>query len=53
VATVQETVGDLPGVSAVTADATTKQVDITFDPSQVSVTDIADALDDVGYPIQQ
>jgi copper chaperone len=53
VATVQETVGDLPGVSAVTADAETKKVDVTFDPGRVTVAEITAALDDVGYPVQQ
>lgn len=53
VATVQEVVGGLAGVKSVKADAETKHVDVTFDPSQVSRADIAEALDDAGYPAQQ
>jgi copper ion binding protein len=53
VATVQEVVGSLAGVKTVAADATTKHVDVTFDPSQVSQAEIAAALDDAGYPAQQ
>ncbi len=52
VATVQGAVGSLPGVSAVTADATTKEVDVTFDPGRVSVAQIAAAMDEAGYPTQ-
>lgn len=53
VATVQEVVSDLAGVSTVTANADTKQVDVTFDPGQVSVAEIESAMDDAGYPVQK
>lgn len=52
VATVQEVVGDLVGVNAVTANADTKRVEVTFDPSRVSVTEIETAMDDAGYPVK-
>ena len=53
VATVQEVVSDLAGVSAVNANADTKRVEVTFDPSQVSVAEIESAMDDAGYPVQK
>lgn len=53
VATVQRAVGELAGVNAVTADADTKQVEVTFDPVRVSVPQIESAMDSAGYPIQK
>ena len=53
VATVQEAVGDLAGINTVTANADTKRVEVTFDPSLVSVAEIEAAMDDAGYPVQK
>ncbi len=53
VATVREAVGGLAGVERVEADATTKRVDVAFDPSRVSLAQIEAALDDAGYPVQK
>ena len=53
VATVQEAVGELAGVNTVTANADTKQVEVSFDPGRVSVTQIESAMDEAGYPIQK
>lgn len=53
VMTVEEAVGELSGVSSVTANESTKQVQVTYDPSRVSLTEIEAALDDAGYPIQK
>ena len=53
VATVQQAVGELAGVRTVTANADTQQVAITFDPGQVSVTQIESTLDEAGYPVQK
>ena len=53
VATVKAAVGGLEGVSRVEADATTKRVDVAFDPSRVSLAQIEAALDDAGYPVQK
>lgn len=53
VATVQQAVGALAGVQRVEASAETKQVAVEFDPSRVSVTRIAEVLDEAGYPVQQ
>jgi copper chaperone len=50
--TIENEIGALPGVQNVKANADTKQVDISFDPSQVTLTQIEDTLDEVGYPVQ-
>jgi len=50
VATVKEAVGALPGVASVEADLDSKRVAIDFDPGRVSLTQIAAALDEAGYP---
>ena len=52
VATVKEAVGSLPGVASVEADPDSKRVEIDFDPGQVSLTQIAAALDEAGYPVE-
>ncbi len=51
VATVQGAVGAIDGVQRVQANADTKQVDVVFDPSRVSLPQIEAALDGVGYPV--
>lgn len=53
VATVKEAVGNLDGVRQVDADAETKRVAVTFDPSRVSLARIEAALAEAGYPAQQ
>ena len=50
VATVQNAVGQVAGVQSVTADADTKDVNVTYDASQTDVSAITAALDDAGYP---
>ena len=50
VATVQNAVGTLPGVEAVKASETTKNIEIDFDPSKVTVEQISAVLDEEGYP---
>ncbi|CAA9556114.1 MAG: hypothetical protein AVDCRST_MAG73-3293 [uncultured Thermomicrobiales bacterium] len=52
VATVKEAVGGLSGVSAVDADADTKQVQVSYDPNRVSMDQIAATLSEAGYPVQ-
>jgi copper chaperone len=51
VATVERAVGALSGVAAVQASAETKQVSVSFDPIQVSRSQIETALDNAGYPV--
>lgn len=51
VATVEEAVSGLPGVASVEANESTKQVEIAFDPSRVSLDQIQARLDDAGYPV--
>ena len=52
VATVKEAIGGLAGGARVEAEATTKRVDVAFDPERVSVAQIEAALDEAGYPAQ-
>ncbi len=52
VATVQSAVGALSGVARVEANPDTKQVEVSFDPSRVSIDQIEAALDEAGYPVQ-
>ena len=52
VATVKEAVGVLPGVASVEADPVSKRIEIDFDPGHVSLTQIATALDEAGYPAE-
>jgi copper chaperone len=53
VMTVQNSVGQLEGVKSVSASAETKQINLEFDPSKVSLDKIAAVLDDEGYPVQR
>lgn len=50
VATVQDAVGKIEGVKAVSANADTKQVDVTFDDGQTDLGAITNALKEAGYP---
>lgn len=53
VMTVEEAVGELSGVGSVTANESTKQVQVTYDANRVSPTQIEAALDDAGYSVQK
>ena len=53
VATVEQAVGTIDGVQAVTADADSKDVNVTYDASQTDVAAIAAALAEAGYPAKQ
>lgn len=50
VATVQETVSALEGVSQVEASEETKKIEVSFDPQRVSLDQIRKALGEAGYP---
>ncbi len=51
VMTIEEEVGALPGVSRIAADVDSKRVDVTFDPSQITLDQIEKALAEAGYPV--
>lgn len=53
VATITKALGKLDGVQSVQADAATKQVRVEYTPGAVSVAQIAQTMDDAGYPVQQ
>jgi copper ion binding protein len=50
VATVENAVGKVNGVQTVSADETTRDINVTFDASQTDVSVIATALEEAGYP---
>ncbi|MDQ2682547.1 MAG: cation transporter [Chloroflexota bacterium] len=52
VLTVQSAVGALHGVQHVEASSETREVAVTFDPTQVSHEQIEATLSDAGYPVQ-
>ena len=53
VATVEEAVSGLAGVASVSANESSKQVEVSYDPNRVSVAQIEQRLDDAGYPVQK
>ncbi|MCA1666499.1 MAG: heavy-metal-associated domain-containing protein [Thermomicrobia bacterium] len=53
VATVKKTAGHFPGVQSVEADAETKIITLTYDPAQVDLKTVEDALAEEGYPVQK
>lgn len=53
VATVKKTAGQFPGVQSVDADADTKIITLTYDPAQVDLAKVEEALDEEGYPVQK
>ena len=53
VATVEDAVGRLAGVTSVKADESTKQVQVAFDANRVTVEQIEERLDAAGYPVSK
>lgn len=52
VAAIKRAVGKLPGVQSVEGDPTTKRVTVSYDPSAVSVDQIAAVMAEEGYPVE-
>ncbi len=48
---IKKAVGKLQGVSSVEGDPETKVVTVSYDPSQVNLTSIEDAMAEEGYPV--
>jgi copper chaperone len=48
---VEGAVGSLTGVSSVNVDIPTKTVHVTYDPQQITLAKIEEALDDTGYTV--
>ncbi len=48
---IEERVGDLAGVSEVTANYATDEGSVTYDPEAVSLAEIFDAVEDAGYGV--
>lgn len=53
VATVKKTARQFPGVQTVDADVDTKIITLTYDPAQVDLAKVEEALEEEGYPIQK
>lgn len=49
---VENAVGSIAGVSAVTADPETKKVTVDYDEQQVSLEEITGAMAEAGYPAE-
>jgi copper chaperone len=49
--TIERELSTVAGVQAVSVDVPSTQVRVTFDPQQVSETQIVARLDDEGYPV--
>jgi copper chaperone len=50
VATIEEALGSLQGVSSTTADLETKTVSVEIDPARASEQQVRETLDTAGYP---
>jgi len=53
VATVKKTVGQFPGVQSVDANADTKVITLSYDPSQLDLGKVEEALAEEGYPVRK
>jgi Cu+-exporting ATPase len=51
VVTIEETLGELPGISRVAADIGDKEVQLSYDPDRVSLAEIEAAMAEAGYPV--
>jgi copper ion binding protein len=49
--TIEETLGELPGISRVAVAVGDREVQLSYDASQVSLTQIEAAMDEAGYPV--
>jgi copper chaperone len=48
---IEEAVGALPGVSAVSVAIDPKKVSIEYDPASVTLAQIKETMDEEGYPV--
>ncbi|MCC6314171.1 MAG: heavy-metal-associated domain-containing protein [Thermomicrobiales bacterium] len=53
VATIDRTLNGIAGVGSVAVNEGTRQIDLNYDPVQVSPGEIAAALEDAGYPVER
>lgn len=50
VMTIERELGELEGVTAVNADATTKQVSVEWSEDETDFSAVLDLLDEIGFP---
>jgi copper chaperone len=48
---IEQAVGELPGVDAVEVDISARTVDLSFDEATVGLDRIIDAIEEVGYEV--
>lgn len=53
VRTITNALSPLPGVASVSVDLPSKHVEVTYDPSQISTAEIAEALAAEDYPVAE
>ncbi len=49
--TIEQTVGELPGVGAVQVDISARTVDVDFDEAAVDLEQIIETIEEVGYEV--
>lgn len=49
---IKKTLGSTPGISGVDVDIDAKTVTVDYDPNVLDEPDMADALDDIGFPVK-
>jgi copper chaperone len=50
---IEQAVGELPGVDAVEVDISARTVDLSFDEAAVGLDHIIDVIEEVGYEVQR
>ena len=53
VTSVQQAISNLPGVQTVAVDLPAKQAQVTYDPALVGLSQLADAVTEAGYTVEQ
>ena len=48
---IEQAVGELPGIDAVQVDISARTVDLSFDEAAVGLEQIIDAIEEVGYEV--
>ena len=50
---IEGAVGALPGIQSVRVEIPSKRVDVGFDPTQITPSEIEATLEEEGYPVQR
>ena len=52
-ATIEQTLGELPGVDTVQVDISARTVDLSFDEATVGLDQIIETMEEVGYEVSR